>query len=254
MSPVRWISGSSSRLGATNRSACASRSRVIQVMRQFEDPRLAAPVLDLPQALERLRPDSGVRGESRHHEFEALSSVGILRAVALRRQDLLPVRNFPHGQLQRHGDFVCLRERKAVDLLLPPPHSLKPREAIGRQHHISERVEPSRFLAGRPRLRDTLAQHGLQRGHPCDPLLRRQQQPESACQVRQDQLRVLLIAFLRKSARSEIQKLATGPRRLQHVLPQVHPCTSASQRFVPGISSMCAARYRRVSPSKTNIP
>ena len=157
--------------------------RVIQIMQRLEHPRLAAPVLDLSKALECLFAHGGVGGKCGHDELEFGFAVGILRAVALRRQDLLPARNFPHSQLLRHRDFVCFGERKAFDLLLPPPYSLQPIQATGRQYHIAERIKPSRLLTGRSRLRNAVAQHGLQCGRPCYPFLRRQQEPERARQV-----------------------------------------------------------------------
>src|SRR5438132_3096129 len=104
--------------------------RMIEICERLTHPRLATPVLEQPEALERRAAHLPVGRERRHHERKARLSIRILRPIELRPQDLLPARHLAYGQLHCHHDLVGLDEWKAGDLLVTSPHTLEPAHAV----------------------------------------------------------------------------------------------------------------------------
>src|SRR5688500_11828415 len=119
---------------------------VIEVDERLEHPRLAPPILHLPESFERVLARGRICRERRHDERESGLSIRILRPLVLCLEHPLPSRHLAHGELQREGNFIRLGQRQSWDLLLATPHALEPGQAVGRHHRIAIGVEPRRLL------------------------------------------------------------------------------------------------------------
>src|ERR1017187_8974124 len=190
-----------------------------------------AAVSRIPKPSECLFAYRRVGGERGHHELESRPAVEVLRAVALRGQNLLPSRHFTHRQVERHVDFVRLGERETLDLLLAPPHPLQPLQAFARQHHVAKGVEPCRFLARRGGPRESAAQQRFQPRRPSPALRWRYLVPEGPRQIGKDPLYVLFVRLARQGACRQVEQFRRLYPRLQQVLPQVYPGGAAGQRI-----------------------
>jgi hypothetical protein len=106
--------------------------RVIEILQRFQHPRLPTTVVDQPEAVEGLLADRGISRERRHDEREPRFAIRVLRPFELRLKNAFPAWHFADGQLHRKRNLVRLRERQALDALLPPPDSFQPRQSVTR--------------------------------------------------------------------------------------------------------------------------
>src|SRR5690606_25290029 len=162
---------------------------------RLEHPRLAAPVLEALEPLERGFTLRRIGRQRRHHEREPRLAIGILRARVLRFEDRAPAGHLPYRQLERERDLVGLRQREAGNPFFTAPDALEPCDAGGRLHGVAIGVEPRRLLALRPRALESLPQGRLERGPSRGAIGRRQPLPERTRHIGEDALRVLLVTL-----------------------------------------------------------
>ena len=152
MSPVFWISHSSSRLGVTYFADALRAQRVVQVVQSLEHPRLAAAIVHVGERREPALALGGVGGERRHHEREAGLAIGVLDPLLLRREDVAPAFDLAHRQFQRQRRVVGFGERQPVNRHAASPRRVRSHAQCGRgQRDVAERAEPRRFLTRRLR-------------------------------------------------------------------------------------------------------
>ena len=153
MSPVRWISRSSSRLGADVLFRRCGAQRVVQVAEPLEHPCFAAAILHVAKAGEERVAGRDIGGERRPDEFELRLAIGILDPCRLRLEDLAPVRHLAQRELQRERDEVGLGERQPGHRLGHFPDPFEPADRVARERDVAQRVEPGGFRALRSRRR-----------------------------------------------------------------------------------------------------